>query len=583
MSIYQEATYPGIVLSAKSFLRNETRGAIGQLLDTSRPDLNGFIINQNAVSGTTFNSSSYLTHKNIIQEFKLPANFGRNKKYPELTGFHLHLKCNNSSYTISYDIQAYDQTYGWQGIVYGVYTNSLDTNLVQWPQINFDPVKIKTKYLNQKFRLILRLDNKIDGLYTSNSNPFKSQGCFLRRQLISNGTTRIVCDNTEIALRFRLMGNVADEGIDILGNRYRSLVYRQSIDNTLDYNTQTWWMSKANPSKYAVESIYFNLGEKTTVDAVFLDPATPNMTFNIYYTDEIDDPTPSIPGWDNIMWKRVPKEFTASKRQNYILPTPISTKFIKIEFTNLQAKSYLTGDFQRPIIYNKYPQWVFDYFITRYAYERNMTYDPFIANEININFDLLDLAFNYYKGDIIQYSTNPLKIKVVNEKTEKLDQTLRSLLVENADGVNNLDVQTMMKVKTNMEPFLSHPAFLSDSDTEAGTAAINAAKPNNYPIEDVISIVASTSIVSNHNREHLINEKRLPNMYFFIDCRHGYRQALAKLPDGKGYFAGVKEIGFQKQDHKVVYDNSIYMTVAGSTLNSAINDFKYDGVAWVSR
>lgn len=583
MSINQTVEYPGITLSAKSYLRNETRGLFGQLLDTSKPDLNGFIINQNLSSGTAFNTSNYLTHKVVLQEFKLPTDFARGEKYPEFTGFHLHLKCNDRSYTISYEIQAYDQTYGWQGIVYGTYTGSPTASMIQWAQINFDPINIKNKYLNQKFRLILNLDNKVDGLYTSDANPFKSKNCFLLRQLTSNGVTNIVCDNTEIALRFRLMGNVADEGIDILGNRYRSLVYRQSISNTLDYNTSTWWMSKANPSKYAVESIYFNLGGKTSIDAIFLDPATPNMVFNVYYSDETDDPTPSIAGWDNIMWKRVPKEFIASKRQNYIFPSPISTKFIKIEFTNLQAKPYLTGDFQRPMIYNKYPQWVFDYFIAQYAYQRNMSYDPFVANEIDINFDLLDLAFNYYKGDIIQYSTNPSEIKVVNEKTEKLDQTLRSLLVDNTDGVSNLDVETMMKVKTNMEPFLNHPAFNADVNTQAGSAALSAANFNNYPIEDIISIVASTSVVSNHNREHLITEKLMPNMYFFIECRHGYREALAKLPDGKGYFAGVKEIGFQKQDHKVVYDNSIYMTVAGNALNSAFNDFEYDGIAWVSR
>ena len=572
MTAYVQS-FPGVELSATSTLKNRTRGTESALFDTSKPDLNGFLINQNNISSTTYSSSNILSEKLFVQEFKLPSNILRGQKCPNLTGLHFHLKANSATFTISYDLQVYDKSYGWTGVLFGAYDGVSAGS--KWVQINFDSVAISSKYLNQKFRLIVRLDSGVDGLYYSSSNIFKSNKCYLYQNKILQSTER--------ALRFRLIGDVADEGTDILGNQYRSLVYTQSINETLDYNSNTWWMSKANPSKYAVESLYFNLGEKATVDAIFLDPASPNMHFNVYYSDEVDDPTSSVDGWDNILWKRIPKDFIANKKQNYILPTPVSTKFIKIEFTSLQAKPYLTGDFQKPITYKKYPQWVFDYFITRYAHDRDMTYDPFIANEVEINFDVLSLAFNYYKNDITQYSTKPNEIKVVNEKAENLDQTLRNLLVKNTDNSKSLDVQTYMKIKTKFDSFLSHPSLNSDGNSQAGITSIANANFTNYPVEDRISTVGLTSIVSNHNREHLIQEKQMPHMYFFIDCRHAYKEALAKLPDSKAYFAGVKEIGFQRHDHKVVSDSSVYLSVAGENLNLMINDFDYDGVAWVSK
>lgn len=563
-----------INLSANCRLLNKSRGVQTKLSNATRADLNGIIINQNL---QTPSSTKYSTSKYLIQEFKLPADFkrgyGTQQKNPQLTGFHLNVLCSDETFTINYDLQVYDELAGWQGIAYGKHINKSGLGLSQWTQINFDPIEIKDKYVNKKFRLILTLDNKITGIYWSNDNALKSSNCFLYENTVANYSR---------SLRFRLLADVADEGVDILGNTYRSLVYRQSINDTLDYNTNTWWMSKANPSKYGVECLYFNLGSKTPIDSIFLDPATPNMTFNIYYTEQIEVPNHTLADWDNMLWERVPKEFVASKRQNYILPSPINTKFIKIEFSSLQMKPYLTGDFHRPVLYRKHPQWVFDYFMARYAYERDMTYDPFIANRIDINFDLLDLAFNYYKDDIIQYSTNPAKIKVVNEKTENLDQLLRNLLVESDGNVNDLDIPTYMKIKTEIEKYTRHPAFSSDPGLQSGAAAINSADLNNYPTEDFISQVASTSVVSNHNRDHLITEKRMPNMYFFIKCRHGYKEALAKLPSGKAYFAGVKEIGFHREDHKVVYDNAIYMTVAGDNLNSAVNDFEYNGESWTS-
>jgi hypothetical protein len=308
------------------------------------------------------------------------------------------------------------------------------------------------------------------------------------------------------------------------------------------------------------------------------------MNFNVYYSNEdVYDLDGNIDEWDNLLWRRVPKQFKATKRQNYIFPTPIVAKFIKIEFTQLQAQPYLTGDFQKPIIYNKYPQWVFDYFISAYAAARNETYDPFIASQVDVSFDVLELAFSYYENDIIQLSKNPSDIKVVNQDDNTLSQTLKNLLIDNQDGVNSLDMETYAKIKDNFKPFLSHPILKSDFNSSNFALTLINSDSTNYPLEDIPIVSGSTSIVSNHNREHLITEKTFPEMYFFIECRHGYRQAIAKLPEGKAYFAGVKELAFQRQDHKVVSDDNIYIEVAGDTINMETSDFVFNQTVWTSR
>ena len=554
--------------------------------------LSGFIINQNlpyvtSVSNvaTTLdqnaldqnnNPITYTTQNYIAQEFKLPSNFARNGKNPKITGLQLNLD-TSTSFELKYSLQTYNSLYGWRRIFEGSYKDLSATAGKKWLPINFEPFEINADYLNQKFRIVVTKVSGINKIYYSDKSPFTKDSC----NFYYNATTTPVLITG--ALRFRLMGDVADNGTDILGNQYRSLVYSQAASNVVDLNTNTWWVSKANPSKYGVENLYFDFGKKDVVDAIFLDPVTPNVNFNVYYYDGSETPGTSIDSWDSLLWKRIPKQFTAIKRQNYLFPTPIYARYIKIEFTSLQAQSYLTGDFQKPVKYKKHPQWVLDYFLSIYAYLNNETYDPFIQNQVDVSFDVLQLAFNYYKGDIIQTSTNPQDLKVVNESTDNLDQTIRNLLIKNADGVESLDVTTYAKVKKSFDPFMDHPAMRSNFDSVLSNIILNNAQSANYPVEDKMITQAGTATVSTQDRNHLISEKTVPHMYFFVDSRHGYREAIAKLPEGKAYFVGIKEIAFQRRDHKVLSNDNMYVTISGNNYNLQTNDFSFDGTVWSSR
>jgi hypothetical protein len=116
-----------------------------------------------------------------------------------------------------------------------------------------------------------------------------------------------------------------------------------------------------------VESLYFNTtlpdGTGRVIDKVLVDPETPGVYFTVYYSNEDGVPT-TEDEWENKLWTRVP-ETSALSRESHVLPEPIVAKFVKVEFTHLQARSYSPGDFARPTSYKKHPKWVLDYFLAR--------------------------------------------------------------------------------------------------------------------------------------------------------------------------------------------------------------------------
>jgi hypothetical protein len=391
-------------------------------------------------------------------------------------------------------------------------------------------------------------------------------------------------------LTFRLLSAVADEGTDFLNNQFRSSIFISDATNVTSLNSNKVWTSKPNPSKFGVENLYFDVKENNqsvNLDSVLVDPITPGLFFNVYYSNDISQSaTPETDAeWENLYWIRVPKTFRATKRQNYIFPDPISAKYIKIEFSNLQASYYAPGDFQKPILYKKYPQWVFDYFIADYLAKRNQTYDPFIQGEASVTLDVYALAYDYYKGDIIQSPSGAVEIKDF-----KSDRTQLLGLITNKQISNTYDSETLSRIKSSFDSFTSHPASGADNATTIGKAANNLATSTygldvqgykimtaqNYPIEQISTAIADTALVSTTDREPLLLEKNISPMFFYVNCRHEYKEAYAKFEDNKAYFASIKEIIFQKQNHTSQYDSNIYnYGVNENSLNIEHNDFVF--------
>jgi len=559
--------------------------------------LSGIEINQDKENGNTSTVSA-------TQTFYLPDNYKRsNSLIPEITGFQfLTNYIDNADTSLEYSFEYNSTGSNWVSLRFGV-INSVNgpklsgvatPHTKRWFTVRFEPLELTTDQLKSKFRF------KIKGNSTSFSNFYYQSPTPVTNYLAYayDGSTALVSGQTA-SLTFRLLTLSADAGTDFLGNDYRSYVHKKTSNNVTDINNN-YWLSKPNPSKFAVENLYFDLSQNSspiTLDSLLLDPVTPNVYFQIYYSND-DNPGFDDESWEALIWKRVPRIFKATKKDVYVFPAAISAKYIKIEFSHLQAKYYAPGAFQKPTLYKKHPQWVFDYFIAFYEYKNNKTYDPFIQGQVSVEYDVLDLGYNYYKSDIIQSPNGPIEIQ-----DKQKDQTLLlNLLTDhrihsNQPNGTSLDLKTLNQIKTAFDQFTSHPTVtttttgtVSDlastnasSSLSVGLINGRAAPVRNYPLENISLAKADTSQVSTINRDALILEKDFPVMFFYVDCNHDYKEAYARFEDDKAYFAGVKNVVFQRNNHAVQNDEGTYMYATGTfDLNVKRNDFTLDNEVWKS-
>lgn len=398
---------------------------------------------------------------------------------------------------------------------------------------------------------------------------------------LSDGVTPLVDGaGNPASFSFRILASTADSGIDFLGNTYRSALNTKSPNNVTTFDSavsDNYWLSKPNPSRFAVENLYFDVrgtdGSSQVIDSVFIDPLTPGVYFSIYYTDEPG--VASIPAdWDSKLWTRVHRTFKLDKRQTYILPTPVSASFIKIEFSHLQAKSYNPGDFQKPITYNKHPKWVLDYFLLTLAQEKE-TEDHFIASSVQVDFNALDLAYNYYLDDLHESPAKPVALDPSRQ------QAVNQFLLTQKDLSDFIDQTTLSKISLAMQPFQNDPALQADFGEILGQFVIASRDPRaNIPTETSVNTSADTTFVSSTDRDAVIIENSTPVMFFFVDCRHKYRVVSAKFEQNRAYFVGVKSIAFQRHKFSTAFDADIYVENTGDNENMERNDFLIVDSVW---
>jgi hypothetical protein len=379
-------------------------------------------------------------------------------------------------------------------------------------------------------------------------------------------------DPEGISVNFRVLSLTGDEGVDYLGNNYRSAAITSSVSNVnaLDADAQDKsWLSKPNPSRFAVESLYFNTtlpdGTGRVIDKVLVDPETPGVYFTIYYSNEDGVPT-TEDEWENKLWTRVPESFRALTRENHVLPEPIVAKFIKVEFTHLQARSYSPGDFARPTSYKKHPKWVLDYFLARLDADKarqNIT-----GGRVAVVYDALDLAYNYYLDDLNQAPRDPAEI-------DSRFQTVQSFINSRDDVSDQADSQALAQINFVMDPYRNHPSVFAKNDL-LGMLAQSNADVLAYPVERTNLQGVRTTDVNVLRNEAIIYENDYPVMFFFVTCRHKYREIVADLERDKAYFVGIKQIAFTRDRYDIASDTDQYIEAAGDMANIERNDFISD-------
>jgi hypothetical protein len=319
-----------------------------------------------------------------------------------------------------------------------------------------------------------------------------------------------------------------------------------------------------------------------TIDRILVDPLTPGMYFNVYWSNE-GEPANSEGEWDEKLWNRVPQVFQVKRKDTHALPDPIAARYIKIDFSHLQAKHFDPGQFQKPTTYKKHPKWVLDYYLTRTA-TNEISEDPFISDQVRVQFDFLDLAYNYYLDDLRQEPRQPIELDAANSDAAEFLRTRDDLS-------DRVDSRTLTLIRRALLPYMNHPALGSKLDyllstytlsNTVGTTAGDiffAAQPS---VEALEKYSSNTDQVSTLDRERVVIEKNYPVMSFFVPCRHRYRLVTAKYTHNRAYFAGVKELALFRDQYSVAFDTPVYIESAGDLLNIERTDLVRSHDTWAT-
>ena len=743
-------------------------------------DYSGVIINQNQPpSGFVTTTDSSWRY----QDFFLPSDFVRdNNVIPGLSGFQLLAKVDDKN-TVGLDwkIEYKAPLQDWVTISSGVHSLSDINADKSWITVIFNQeIEIPSELLDKRFRVGIKRTGGFSKIWLSSPNPeFLSTVSAKAYYYTGLSQTPIQVSGADSSFNFRILALVADEGVDFLGNKYRSAISIKKSANvdTLNQNSvDKIWMSKPNPSRFAVESLYFDIRKRTgtgvlrknyvlnpsfetdilrwsnytgagstvslarntawansgsaslkisgtslvsggngwggissasgvngyrinpltlymssasinietlpashsvdaqilwydaagafissdtgtgvttssqvsviatspsnavyativykivngsgststtsvvsidsiqfveepsitayfdgsyaeckwmglphqsasiktiekaiddnpvVVDSVLVDPVTPGVYFHIYYSNDGSTAPTEINDWDNKLWRRVPKTFHALRRESHQLPHPISAKYIKIEFTHLQAKHYSPDIVAQSISYKKHPKWVLDYFLLSLSAKNSN--EAKLSGRAGIIFDAYDLAYNYYLDDLKQEPEQPVEASSDNV-TE-----IVNFIGSDDDLSDKMDPIMGQKIKTLFSPYTDHPSAIGNPEELLNSIASSlrfSSLALDYPIEKIPAGLFPD--VAETRNSQTIFENDYPVMFFYLTCRHKYREIIAPLSHDRAYFVGINEIVFNRENYEEAYDGDQYLEIGADFYNTSINDFNND-------
>ena len=380
---------------------------------------------------------------------------------------------------------------------------------------------------------------------------------------------------------FRLLAAIADNGTDFLGNEYRSCVIQTDAENisttgglnpVTGSGTSFYWMSNPAPSPYAVSSLYFNVAtgtDPTVIDGILIDPATPGMDCNIYWTNDTTNDSDQMTeeDWEGKLWTRVPQIITCNARREFVLPSSIYAKYVKLEFVNPQARPYQAGQWQTPILYKKFPQWVTNYFYNQWSLPIQTT------QVVGIQSDMLSLAYIPSTDNLIQTPVTPIATP---------DQIVAPTpaYFDSAQPLNP-DSNTLSQIPPMTNPYISPMGGLPNLNSSLGQKSyglFNQQGFNAIPVvvEGTYNYANSLATVSTSFRESVWLQQTEPDMYFYLTSRHAYAVAWATFDNDMAYFCGVNELAFIRHIYTTPDDTPIYLESNGDGYNALFSDFTLD-------
>lgn len=296
------------------------------------------------------------------------------------------------------------------------------------------------------------------------------------------------------------------------------------------------------------------------IDGVLVDPITPNLTMNVYYTLDDTDTSSNMTesDWENKLWSRVPQSYRLDQRKQYLFPAPVHAKYMKLEFTNLQARTYRPTDFQKPVAYKRFPPWVVNYFIGQ------MSLPAFVAQQVNVQYDALALAYRYYLDDLASAPVTPTT-------PASLQSALTSYFNTTPTGI---DATTLAKINLELKPFSQNVGQNVDTSTQLGSYV--ASLFNRATLPQVSEGGSLPALVLPPVSTQAVFDQTVPDMYFFLTARHSYQTLAGLFEQQRAYFAGINDVAFVRHNYGIASDTALYIETNGDLANTELSDFVLD-------
>lgn len=329
------------------------------------------------------------------------------------------------------------------------------------------------------------------------------------------------------------------------------------------------WMAQPGRSGSAIPTPSAAEDNTSVIDGLLINPATPNVAMSVYYStdDSYQNDNMSETDWEQKLWTRIPESYVLTSQQQCMFPTPVSAKYIKLEYTNPQAQSYDPGIFAQPVTYKKFPTWVAEYFIAQ------LESPSFLANTVNVENDALNFAYAYYLDDLDELPASPIAAP------PNIIPTLTNYFNQNNTG-NQVDTQTLAQINLIMQQFqLPTGSILGGNNASLiSQMASNVVNGNQLaPVsENTFVNPVDYSTVSTTNREPVILEQGMPVEYFFLTCRHSYKEVSSSFEYKRAYFVSIQSVEFLRANYATASDQSQYIESGGDTANALTMDFTVD-------
>lgn len=379
----------------------------------------------------------------------------------------------------------------------------------------------------------------------------------------------------------KLLGDI---GVDILGNSYRTVVEpeRYGASKLIDDSISTFWQSQANPSKFAVESIYFDIsdgdGNPQTIDEIYIDPITAGCIMHIYWSnDEPLSPPPFQDIEDWRLWEPIPRHYVLTKGY-HSLKQSVTAKYIKIEFTKLLPTPYRALELPfKPTRYKTHPSWVQEY-ISKSSFVNSE--DASLTGDTVIELDYVKLGI--FNPEFTRFDEETqINIEEYLTSTDGFNRNFedyRSWINRPKESNTVARVQKELGIQIHSNLFGEDIAETLNLDFFVNRFISGMDNEGVFIPETPLVEKQLLDLASRNDRMEALDQKNYPDMWFPRTARHAYRILDAERASDIAYNVAVREVAFYRVDQNFTFDTKFYSDRLSDNVN--IEDLSFVRADW---